>query len=221
MAEQIWIDIIEIGRQVGVPTRTFIPPIPGETHAVTVQDWDAPSLQKAIDYLAPQKAAGGAVVLTGHVDAWIIIALSRALAPECEVFYGAGLDGPGAPPVATPLIQLPVGEKNPRLRFDYEMRIEGENCYLEYRVDDPDAPPGVVHTFCNDDLPELVLPEVPADKHLFLYAHACYYVQVNVTNSYMRYARSVSTAYLDRPEYRCAYSSDPALRPGDPTPRAV
>lgn len=219
MAAQIWIDIINIGRQVGVPTRTFVPPIPGETRAVTVQDWDEPSLQKAIAYLLPQKAQGGTVVLTGHVDAWVIVALSRALQPECEVLYGAGLHGPGTPPVATPLIQLPIGEKNPQLRLDYSLRIEGDNCYLEYRVDDPDAPPGVIHTFNNDDLPALILPEVPADKHLFLYAHACYYVQVNVTNSYTRYAKSVSTAYLDRPEYRCAYSSDASMQIGAPTPR--
>jgi hypothetical protein len=216
MSELIWLDAIEVGRQVGVPERTFLPPVPGETHYVTEQSWNKEYLKKAIEKIAPYKQAGGTVVITGHVDAWVVLGLGNSLRPECEIQYGAGLDGPGKPATATKLLQLPMGELNPQLRFVHSMRVEGDNCYLAYQVDDPTRGPG--HTFDNDKLPELVLPTIPEGKHLFLYAQACYYVQVNVTNSYAQYAKSVSTAYHDTPVYHCAWSSSPDIEPGDETP---
>lgn len=219
MSEQVWIDAVEVGRKIGVPEESFIPPIPGATRKVTVQNWNGEYLNKAIEYIRPYKEKGGTVVVSGHADAWIILGLANSLLPECNVMYGAGLNGPGSSPVATPFILLPMGEKNPNLRFDYTLRTEGDNCYLDYRVDDPNPPKGVVHTFDNSQLPNLVLPVIPANKHLFLYAKGCYYVQVNVTNSYSKYALTVSTSYHDDKVYHCAYSSVPEMKPGDETPR--
>lgn len=219
MSDRIWIDAIETGRKIGVPEKSFIPPIPGETRMVTVQNWNGEYLQKAIELISPCRKQGGTAVVTGHVDAWVILGLAQSLMPECTVMYGAGLDGPDKPAVATPLLTLRMGEKNPKLRFDYRMKVEGDNCYLDYRVDDPDPPRGVVHTFNNEELPNLVLPVIPPEKHLFLYAKACYYVQVNVTYSYSKYALSVSTAYQDAEEYHCAWSSVPAMKAGDAAPR--
>ena len=219
MSEPVWIDAIEVGRRIGVPEETFLPPVPGATHKVTVQSWNGDFLKKGIAEISPLKAKGGTVVVSGHVDAWIILALGNSLKPECDVMYGAGLYGPGHDPVATPLITLPMGRLNPDLYFRYSVRTEGDNWYMDYRVDDPNPPLGSPHTFDNDQLPNLVLPVIPADKHLYLYAVGCYYVQVNVTNSYSKYALTVSTSYHDDKVYHCAYSSVPEMKPGDETPR--
>ncbi len=224
MSEAILINVEEVGRAVHVPEEYIVPPIAGARpeQKVLVQSWDRPALERAMEYLAHFKEEKAHVAFYGHVDAWIIMALTDYLRPDCEVDYAQPNHGhshvEGAPPVLVmPFIDIPVGDTpNPDVFFEISIAVEGSKVFLRYRADDPNKEG--MHNFNLADLPRLVLPRIGSDQDLYLFGVGAYPVQVQVTNTFARYARSVSTANHSDAVYHCAVSQNPDIRPGDTEP---
>lgn len=221
MSEAVRIDLLELGRKIGVGEESVEYALP-KPRTVTVQHWTKSDILEGIRRISVHKQAGNTVVFSGHAEDWVVVPLARSLMPECRVQYAA-VDSkklsPDRPPVTfdADIIELAMGEKNPALRFDYTLRQDGNHVYLDYSVDEP----GVgFHTFDHDLAPELVLPPIPADCHLFIHAGASFYVQILVTYSYSRHVLSVSTACHDAPVYCCAASNCADISVGDETIRS-
>lgn len=213
------IDVVGLGRSLGVPEGTFSPPgNPDGRPPMVMQYWTKEHLHGAFDALVELKAQGGRVALVGHIEAWVMLAIARYLMPECRVFYVSPPRPGDAGPVELDLcVPLPLGELNPELNFKYSMHEEGDRLYIDYDVDC--SGDDNVHTMDPARIPELVLPPIPADRHVFLYGSGPFSAQVAVANAYVPFSKSVSTAYREDAVYYCAVSGCEGIEPGDTVPR--
>ena len=219
MDDKKLIDVVELGRALGVPEGLFSPPGGSDGRPpMVMQYWTKAHLRRAFDTLAGLRAQGGCAALVGHIEAWVMLAIARYLMPECRVFYVSPPCPGDAGPVELGLsVPLSFGEPDPALNFRYSMREEGDRLYIDYDVDC--SGDDNVHTMDPARIPELVLPPVPADRHVFLYGKGPFSAQVAVANAYVPFSKSVSCAYREDEVYYCEASHCAGLEPGDTVPR--
>lgn len=211
------IDVVELGRALNVPEGQFTPPIPDGRPPMVMQYWSRDHLRRAFARLAPFKQRGGRAALIGHIEAWVMLALARYLMPECHVYYVSPPRPGETEYVELDLCSpLPLGELNPEMSFVYSIREEGDRLFMEYDVDC--SGDENIHTIDPARIPELVLPPIPADKHVFLHASGPFSAQVAIANAYVPISKSVSIAYRDDVVYHCAASRGAEIEPGDTFP---
>lgn len=227
--EIILLDVKKLGSEIGVPLHEVRPPVRAgmklpegmtEPPRIIAQNWSEEWLDRAIAKVAHYKTdyAGRTIAVGADLHVWIVLGIAYSLLPECRIIYAAMKPGSQSEFEYMDFLKLPMGDTlNPELMFDYTMRTEGDCVYIDYCVDDPNS--GKMHSFDNARLPELILPRIPENSHVFLHAVGSYVVQTAVANSYGAYAKSVSTAYHDPAEYHCAISHCEEMKPGQTTPR--
>lgn len=217
MSDILIVDIAEIGRAVNVREDEFTPPFPGAKPALQ-QVWDTPSVYSAFEYLKKYKVVGTEISFLGRADIWIVLAFAYFLQPECTCYFTRPKRSEDDTSFNIPLLDLPKGELNPDVGFEYTLREEGDFLYMDYGVDTPGAKG---HTFMSEQIPSLILPPIPEGKNLCLYSTGAYPVQWAVTNSYGGCSKSVFTSCHDDPFYHCAITNSSGFRYGDTVPRVI
>ena len=204
MHEFVLVNIEDIGREIGVPTHIMTSP--DGKHQMEIQSWSKPYLQKALrkaDVYQGQK-----IILTGHVDPWVTMAVLDRISPE-DILYRVPMGD-------TKLYALAHGEANPDLDVVFTVKEDGNKVFINFNSDKPGAQG---HTFDMSRIAEVIVPDIPAGKHLFVHGLGMYPVQIVVLNELQKSCVSLSTAAHDDQVYTCAICRDGSMEPGDTTPR--
>ena len=183
------------------------PPFDGSGRTMTILRWDRDSIERAIEYLRPVKASSNDVLLIAHASPWVTLAIAGGLSPCVCYQYVPRWE------MTLPFMDIPHGVPNPEADVFFKVTIEGDFVFIYYEADKPEG--HGIHSFNKDKLSKLVLPEVPAGKHICLYGHGMYIVQTIIAYSYSPGSRSVSTASYEEEEFRCGLSFTNEYHPGD------
>lgn len=214
MPETRIIDVVELGRGLGVPEGRFTAPNDPNGFSVVMQYWTKEHLHSAFKELEPQRALGGRVGLFGHVEAWVMLALAHFLMPACEVCYIAPLRKGEVQLLELELsTPLPQGRSETAQSLRYSIKEADERLLIEYDADG--SGDENVHLMEPDALPQLVLPEIPQGRHVFLRGNGAFSAQVMIANGFAPHAKSVWTSYRDDTRYYCALSRCAEMEPGD------
>lgn len=204
MKDFVLVNIEDLGREINVPVQKVFSP--DGKHEMMLQAWSKPYLHEALEKVAPLE--GQKVIITGHVDPWVTIALLDRIAPE-DVRYRVPMGD-------TELYSLAHGEPNPELDTVFVIREEGDNVFISFNSDREGS---AEHTFKMEDIHRIVVPEIPAGKNIFFHGLGMYPVQIVVLNELKKNCGSLSTACHADPVYTCAVCRNGTLKPGDTTPR--
>lgn len=184
--------------------------------------WDAGCYERVLAELAPWRDhPENRYYLTDVPAPWLIIALIRALEPARVGYLYMREDG-----VEVDMCRLARGVKPKEENYDcvFEVIEDGDRLYLNMNSDRPVADVaanGGPHTFDIANLPKVVIPDLPRDRHIFMHARGRYCVMDVIAWNYLDGARSLSIACHDD-DYICCYSAEPdVLRVGDVTKRTL
>ena len=204
MDDFILVNIEDLGREVGVPVQKVFSP--DGKHEMMLQAWSKPYLAKALEKADGWK--GQKIILTGHVDPWVTMAILDRIAPA-DVRYRVPMGD-------TELYPLAHGAPNPELDTVFAVQEDGDNVYINFNSDKEGAEG---HTFQIEDISRIVVPDIPAGKNIFFHGLGMYPVQIVVLNELAKTCGSLSTACHADPVYTCAISRNGSLEPGDTTIR--
>ena len=220
------IELAQIGKEAGVPTREVPGPF-GET--MYDQTWDKQSLPPVIDLLRTRLEPDGPVAMTGHTDPWVFLAIVYALDLEDRFQFTV----PGG---AHRLISLPHGP-DPEAGVVFRILEEGDRVFVYFDTD-PDQPENKVfpqpgeepgdlsgftpqeHSFDAADIPKIVVPEIPTDKHVFFYGDGIFPAHLVVAHELGKGQRSLWVACHNK-DYACVFCRDGSAEVGDTFPRRV
>lgn len=116
----------------------------------------------------------------------------------------------------TELYPLAHGVPNTDLDAVFLVKEDGDNVYISFNSDKEGA---TGHTFRMEDIPKIIVPDIPAGKNIFFHGLGMYPVQIVVLNELAKTCGSLSTACHSDPVYTCAISRNGSMEPGDTTPR--
>jgi hypothetical protein len=204
MAEKIIVDIEELGKQAGVPASMHTSP--DGKHQMEIQTWSKPYLEKVLEAVAPYE--GQPIVLTGHVDPWVTMAVRERIASP-DLTYRVPMGD-------MELCDLAHGEPNPALDAVFSVLEEDGNVYINFNSDKPGA---TGHTFNPADIPKIVVPDLPAGKDIFMHALGMYPVQIAISAELAKTCGSLFLAAHDDQVYTCAICKNGKFEPGDTVPR--
>lgn len=183
--------------------------------------WDAQTYENALAALAPWREAPQArYYLTDVPSTWLVVALIRALEPAKVGYLYMREDG-----VEVDMCRLARGVKPKEENYDvvFEVIEDGDRLYVNMNSDRPVADiaaNGGPHTFDIANLPKVVIPDLPRDRHIFMHAKGRFCVMDVIAWNYLDGAKSFSLA-CHEDDYTCCYSADPSIRVGDVTPRTI
>ncbi len=182
--------------------------------------WDKGCYERALAQLSAWRDhPENRYYLTDVPATWLVIALIKALEP-CRVGYlYMREDG-----VDVDMCRLARGTRPKEENYDVVFAIEddGENLYINMNtdrpVDDIEANGGP-HTFDIANLPKVVIPALPAGRHIFMHAKGRFCVMDVIAWNYLEDAKSFSIACHDD-DYTCCYTTQPdVIAIGDVTKR--
>jgi len=211
--EAVIIDVSKIGKEMNAPEDTLQAP-GGGGKTFQLQRWKKEHLNKAIEELKycfknPEKT----YLLTEVPAPWITLALIQALQPlKVHYLYPA----PGGTDLD--LMTLKRGKAVDNYGALFEVREEGDNVYINLTTDEPSAATTGKHTFDLENLPKVVIPEIPAGKNVFIHGKGMYGAMVIIAWNYAKDAKTLSMAAHET-DYLCAISHSKNLEPGDVTKR--
>jgi hypothetical protein len=216
-AKKIVIDIREIGEKMGVPKEELL--FPGGLK-FNEQKWGKEHIRKAISEVSfcfdePENT----YLLTDSPAPWITLALIEALKPLNVLYLYMRPGGDEIEMCELENVkQIPEPDSNYGVRFD--IMEDGDKLFMNFNSDSPDATTLKQHTFDVKNICKLVIPEIPAGKHLFLHARGRYCVMVVLAYNYVKKSKSVSIAYHEN-DYTCAVSFSDEIEIGDVTTRTI
>lgn len=217
MSNIISVDLNKLAETVGVPSEMFTPPVPN-AQPMLQYAWSKEHIAPAVEVLRKDYPEPGThLAFLGHVDIWICLALAYGVEDTCKCYFASPNHDEANTFAYVPLDPLPLGEKNPEVYFEYKSWEEGDFLFMEYAVDDPSA--GAGHTFFNDSIEKLVLPEIAHGKYLCLHGGGIYPVQWAVSHTYRQFSKAIFTAAHDDKFYTCAWCADGTYQPGDKVER--
>ena len=208
------ISIQELGIKIGVPGEEIVLP---NGQKRMHQTWSVEDVKKVISDLqycfdSPETT----YQITEISEPWITLALLDALRPlKVKYLYPTPEIG-----TALEMYNLKRGEQTPNYDVKFEVFEEGDNVYINFTSDRPDAMEKGGHTFELGNLSKVAIPEIPAGKHVFVHGKGMYGVMVCIANNYVKNAKSLSIASHDT-DYICAVSNTDGLKLGDVTPRSL
>ncbi len=212
-ADRVIIDVSKIGKKMGVPEDT-IPFVDGKTFKL--QRWNKKHIQKAIEELqycfkTPKKT----YLLTEVPAPWITLALIQALQPlNVHYLYPA----PGGTDLK--MIEFKRGTPAQNYGAKFEVKVEGDNVYINMTTDNPSTMTTGEHTFNIQDLPKVVIPDIPAGKNVFIHGKGMYGAMVCIAWNYTKDCKSLSMAAHET-DYVCAVSHIGEYEVGDVTKRTI
>lgn len=212
-SDKVVIDVSKIGKKMGVPEDT-IPFVDGTTFKL--QRWNKEHIKKAIEELKycfkePEKT----YLLTEVPAPWITLALIQALQPlNVHYLYPA----PGGTDLE--LIEFKRGNQAQNYGAIFEVKEEGDNIYLNLTTDNASTMTTGEHTFDLEDLPKVVIPEIPSGKNIFIHGKGMYGAMVCIAWNYAEDCKSLSMAAHET-DYVCAVSHTEEYEVGDVTKRTL
>ena len=211
--KKVIISVEELGKKLGVPGEEIVIPN-GETRYH--QQWRIKDIEQAISELqfcfdSPERT----YLLTEISEPWITVALMEALKPLHVKYLYPRSDG-----TELEMYELKRGEQRPNYDVMFEVVEEGDKVFINLNSDAPDVEKIGHHTFNLDDLSKVVIPDIPAGKHVFVHGKGMYSVMVCIAKNYIKDAKSLSIGCHDT-DYICAVSHTDDLKVGDVTPRTL
>ena len=168
-----------------------------------------PELMDAIASEVQSLAEGyGQIYLHGHGNAWVEPTIVNRLMPRVVRMYNPYIDG------YVRLRPFPQGEPDPRGDIDFSLRIDGDRAYLDWCSDKGE---GHEHTYRENNMYYVVIPEIPDGKHIFISGKGFHVLACCIALGYMEGAASVSVCADTEDAYVCVFSRDESMRVGDIT----
>ena len=212
--KKVIISVEELGKKMGVPGEEIVIPNGEKRYH---QEWSKRDVERAIIELqfcfdSPETT----YLLTEISEPWITLALLDALQPlKVKYLYPTSDNG-----TELEMYNLKRGKQAPNYDVKFEVFQEGDKVFINLTSDRPDAAEVGHHTFELGNLSKVVIPEIPAGKHVFIHGKGMYGVMVCIANNYVKNAKSLSIASHDS-DYICAVSNTDGLEFGDVTPRTL
>jgi hypothetical protein len=202
--KKVIISIEELGQKLGVPGEEIVIPNGEKRYH---QTWSKTDVEKAISELqycfdSPETT----YLLTEISEPWITLALLEALKPLHVKYLYPTSDG-----TELEMYELERGEQYPNYDVVFEIIEADDKVFINLNSDTPDALTIGHHTFNLDNLSKVVIPEIPAGKHVFIHGKGMYCVMVCIAKNYIEGAKSLSIASHDTDK----------LEAGDMTPRTL
>lgn len=195
------IDIAQLGAQIGMETKEQTLP---NGKVINSLVWDQENLLKAVEAVKHLSNEGNPVKITGAAPAWLVSALTHTVHP-CHVgLYvpqlGKNIDIP----------QLAHGKTNPEGEVAFKTTEKGNSILVEYNMDLPEG----ITTYDEENLPKVVVPEIPHGKDVYLSGRGPNYLTVAIAEAYAHTNSSVS---LFQPGigYTCSITHSRAKKLGD------
>jgi hypothetical protein len=114
--------------------------------------------------------------------------------------------------------EIPSPYSNYDVRF--EMKEDGDKLFINFNSDSPEATALKQHSFDINNICRLSIPEIPAEKHIFLHARGRYCVMVTLAFNYIKDCRSISIARHED-DYTCAVSFSDEIEVGEVMKRTL
>ena len=208
-------DLLELSKKYDIPVEYHTLPngrVIGHAH------WDVSAWRRLSDELAQVKPEPGhEYMITNSPEPWITVAAIRQLgAGTLKYLY----PDPNGRVLRLP--ELPKSQTLPADNHDLQLQLieDGDSLYINMTSDRPEARDIGHHTFDVDDLPRLVLPEIPKGKRVYIHAWGMYCVMATVALSYIPDSKALFIACHDS-DYVCAYSAVDGVSIGDVAKRTL
>lgn len=211
--ERVIIDLNALGEKMDVPLGEVTFP---DGSKFRLQKWEKAHIQKAIADLqycfdAPEKT----YVVTNSPSPWVTLAVMEALEPLKVNYLYPRADG-----VELEMYELKRGTQTPNYDVVFEVVEDGDNLFINLNSDRPESLTLKKHTFDTENLSRVMIPEIPAGKHVFIHGKGMFCVLVCVAKNYVKDAKSISLAAHDT-NYGCAVSHTDEYEVGEETVRTL
>lgn len=221
--KQEMISINTLGEILKVGSKTFSAP---DGKQITQPVWNKENYLEGLKLLEQYQDPDCGYTVTNSPAPWLTVAYAYELGKRSRYASHYQYPAPPTPQLAgwdVDLSPLAVGEQENNYHVVCEVIEDGENVYLNLNSDDPNADMSKFagpHTFNPDDLPKVLIPELPKGKNIFFHAKGMFCVMVRVAMSYADDCKSLSIAAHDD-DYTCAISNGAELQVGDETKRTI
>lgn len=163
-------------------------------------------------YASGKVKKGAMHVITGVGNEAVIGAMACVAYPEQAMYAIPALN------LEFPVYRLPMGKDNPKGDIKFSTRIEGDNVYIEYQADDPNKPAtNGPHNYDIDKLPLETIPEVPADKHVYITGNGQFPLKASLAYSFCDRCKSINMKPQGDKLYTCVASFCEERKVGDQT----
>lgn len=198
MADEMGLELVDVVRDGKVIMRDHV--------------WTKEALLQAVAQTRARYEAEGKdadkVALMGHCASWVAGALAYVCMPT-PIHFEIGPGGVFKMDTAG----FPIDEKGSEV-LGFQVREDGDKVFVEAVSTDPH---GDAHGFDMKRFDEIVMPPIPAGKHVFLSGEVVNPIVVGMVLTYRDAARSVSIRFHREPDYVCAISHCDELGVGDRT----
>ena len=195
------IDIAQLGAEIGMEAKEQTLP---NGKVVKSLVWDQENLLKAVDAVKHLSEEGKPVRITGAAPAWLVSALTHTVHP-CQV-------GVYMPQIGKDvnIPQLAHGEVNPEGEVAFKTTEKGDSVLVEFNMDLPEG----ITTYDENNLSNVVVPEIPQGKKVYLSGRGPNYLTVAIAESYAHTNSSVSL-FQPGVGYTCAITHSRSKKLGD------
>lgn len=215
--KKVIISVSELGDKIGVLKEETVMP---DGKMGIAQKWGKDEIQKAVgevkrSYTDPENI----YMVTSSPHPAITLALIQALQPLHVLYLYMEPGGDEVEMCELKKVkQIPSSDSNYGVRF--EMIEDGDKLFINFNSDSPEATALKQHSFDIKNICKLVIPEIPAGKHIFLHARGRYCVMVTLAFNYIKGSKSLSIARHED-DYTCAVSFSDEIEVGEVTTRTL
>jgi hypothetical protein len=211
--EKVIIDLNALGQKMDIPMAEVTFP---DGAKFKLQKWGKEHVQKVIAdhqycFDTPEKP----VVVTNSPAPWVTLAVIDALKPLKVNYLYPRADG-----VELEMYELKKGTQTPNYDVVFEVVEDGDKLFINLNSDRPESLTLKKHTFDTENLSKVMIPDIPAGKHVFIHGKGMFCVLVCVANNYVKDAKSISLAAHDT-DYTCAVSQTDEREVGEEMPRTL
>ena len=214
--QKVIIDIGGLGEKMGVAQEETVIP---DGSKLLVQKWNKAQIQKAVADLKQRYTdPKNTYLVTNSPNPAITLAFIQALQPFKVLYLYMK---PGGDEIDMCELKKVKQAPAPASNYDanFEIKEDGDKLFINFNSDSAEAALKG-HTFDIKNTCKLVIPEIPAGKHVFLHAKGRYCVMVAVAFNYVKGSKSVSIACHEE-DYTCAVSFSDKIEIGQVTPRTL
>lgn len=202
---KIYIDIEKLGESLGVPRIEMKNPS-GKSIGLR-QQWSKETLIRAVENLKRFSGSGLPVVFSGMCPSWVISAFAFAIGP-CDFYLASPKDG-----TENPVPVLKTGEFNPAGDVTFKVERKEDKVYVQFQCG-PDE--NNAHSYDESKVPFVVLPEIPANKHILLYGVGVSSAVLSMALGYAQTkCKSISIMFSAEKGFTCVMTNCDEIAVGD------
>lgn len=212
-AKKIIIDLTDISRRMGIKSETVTLP---NGRVIEHVEWTKEDFLCSLAYLDEYRASVDAEAeyfVTNSPAPWVTVGVVEYMKPvRLKYMYPV----PGMHELEVGNLRRGFQENNFDVLYELSERDDG---FLELYMSSDRDEAGELgeHTFDPKNLYSVMIPEVPADKHILINAKGMYCVMVSVALSLANGSASIWISSHDS-DFYCGYSTVPEYAAGDAMP---